>query len=137
MSMPYEGSSVGHCSALAKRLTAWTMIVCLTGCTTLRSVDGVPADLQKRIVAGTLLKRGDRVVIHTNDGSTHELVVEAIREGAIQGNHESIPLETVVAVHKREFSAGKTLGLVAAIVALGVLIGVVATSHVGYGLSGG
>lgn len=122
-----------------KQLTVFAMGICLIGCTTLRSIDGTPRELQLRIAAGELIKHGDRVIIDTSDGATHDFVIETIRGGFINGGHEAIPLEAIVSIQKRELSVGKTVGLAAGIVfnvALSVMVAV-GFSHLGPGLNGG
>lgn len=105
----------------AKQLTVWVMIICMMGCTTLSFIDGTPRELQQRIAAGALLEPGERAVIDTSDGATHDLVIRSIRGGIIHGDHEAFPIEAIVSIQKRELSVGKTVGLVGGI-ALGAFM---------------
>lgn len=106
----------------AKQLTIWVMTICMVGCTTLSSIDGTPLELQRRIAAGALLEPGERVVIDTRDGATHDLFIRSIRDGIIHGEHAAIAIEAIVSIQKRELSVGKTVGLVGGLVG-GLVLG--------------
>jgi hypothetical protein len=102
-----------------KRFTLFAAIIVLAGCTTLQPIEGTSNELRERIGSGGLLKVGDRVSIVTRDDRTHEFRVLAIRDGIIQGTSDSVPLDRLVTLQKREFSRAKTCLLVGGIV-LGV-----------------
>jgi hypothetical protein len=102
-----------------KRFTLFAAIIGLAGCTTLQPIEGTANELQGRISSGGLLKVGDRVSIVTSDDRTHEFRIRALGEGVIQGTSDSVPLDRVVTLQKREFSRAKTCLLVGGIV-LGV-----------------
>jgi hypothetical protein len=102
-----------------KRFAVFTAIICLAGCTTLEPVEGTANELQGRISSGGLLEVGDRVSIVTSDDRTHEFRIRAIRDGVIQGTSDSVPLDRLVTLQKREFSRAKTCLLVGGVV-LGV-----------------
>jgi hypothetical protein len=91
-------------------------IVSLAGCTTLRPIEGTPAELQQRLNSGDLLKSGDRVSIVTADYKTHVFKVTAAGTGIIEGRRQSVPVDQVVSVQKRQFSPVKTWILVGACV---------------------
>jgi hypothetical protein len=91
-----------------KRFTVLVLIICLGGCTTLRPVAGNPSGLQQRIASGELLKRGDHVAVLTNDGAMHEFNVTAVSASTIDGKHESIRIDQVSALQKRQLNVGKT-----------------------------
>ena len=102
-----------------KRFAVFTAIICLAGCTTLEPVEGTANELQGRISSGGLLEVGDRVSIVTSDDRTHEFRIRAIRDGVIQGTSDSVLLDRLVTLQKREFSRAKTCLLVGGVV-LGV-----------------
>jgi hypothetical protein len=102
-----------------KRLTVFAAIIGLAGCTTLQPIEGTSNELQGRISSGGLLQAGDRVSIVTSDDRTHEFRIRAIRDGVIHGTSDSVPLDRVVTLQKREFSRAKTCLLLGGIV-LGV-----------------
>ena len=102
-----------------KRLILFAAIIGLAGCTTFQPIEGTAKELQGRISSGGLLKVGDRVSIVTSDDRTHEFRIRALGEGVIQGTSDSVPLDRVVTLQKREFSRAKTCLLVGGIV-LGV-----------------
>lgn len=92
-----------------------TVITC-AACTTLRPVGGGPAELRQRIISGDLLKVGDRVSIVTKDEKTHRFTVTGITPDLIEGRKDSVPLNQIASLKKRQFSRGKTLALVGAVV---------------------
>jgi hypothetical protein len=95
-----------------KCISVWMLVICLVGCTTLRPVAGNSADLQQRIASGELLKRGDHVIVVKADGSTHEFKVASVNAITIDGDQESIPIDQVASIQKRELNVGKTVLLV-------------------------
>lgn len=108
----------------------------IAGCTSLRPIDGSPAELQQRIAAGDLLKTGDRILITTSDAKTHRLTVASIDAELIQGRSESVPVAQVTNVKKRQFSRAKTTALVIGIALAGTVIGLgaYAASHLSFAL---
>jgi hypothetical protein len=120
-----------------QRLTVLVLIICIAGCTTLQPIAGHPSDLQRRITSGEVLKRGDRVLIVTNDGRKHKFKVTSLSTGTIDGAHESISIDQVSSIERREFDVRKTVWLVALTV-LGVVIVILAVGlHNGVGLPAG
>lgn len=106
-----------------KRLIVVILTVCLVGaCTTLHPIAGSPAELPQRIADGGVVHPGDRVVITTVQGTKHKFVVRSVRDGAIYGAHDSVPLNEIATLQKREFSTGKTVVLV--VILLGVVAGI-------------
>ena len=83
--------------------TAWVLIVAVTGCTTMRPIDGSPAELQQFINSGELLKAGDRVRIVTADEKTHRFAITKVAAGLIVGSNESVPVDQVMCVEKQQF----------------------------------
>lgn len=121
-----------------KQLMLLILTVCLVAaCTTLHPIVGSPAELSQQIADGGVLHPGDRVVITTVQGIKHKFVMRSVHDGAIYGDHDSVPLNEIATLQRREFSTGKTVVLV--VVVLGIVGGIVAaasSSGVGYGLSG-
>jgi hypothetical protein len=64
--------------------TAWAFIIAVTGCATMRPIDGSPEELRQFINSGELLRVGDRVRIVTADEKAHRF---AIRLGVPHGPH--------------------------------------------------
>jgi hypothetical protein len=95
-----------------KRFSVIVVIIICTGCTTLRPVEGSPAELRQRINSGALLKPGDRVVIVASDGRVHRFAIKSVDAGIIQGRSESVPIEQVMTLRQRQFSRAKTAALV-------------------------
>ena len=89
------------------------MLLIFSGCTSLKPIDLPPEQLQERITAEEIIKVGQSVKIGTSDGKTHEFEVTEIRDGHILGEGVDIPVNDIVALETREFSDGKTFGLVA------------------------
>jgi hypothetical protein len=101
----------------------------IAGCTTLRPIEGSPAELRQRINSGELLKTGDRVLVVTTDQKSHRFTVKSAGADRIDGASESIPVEQISALEKRQFSRGKTIALV------GGLVGGAALGLIVYGLA--
>jgi hypothetical protein len=100
------------------------LIIC-AGCTTLRPIEGSPTELAQRLNSGELLKTGDRVLIITTDQKQHRFTVKSVGADLIEGLSESIPVEQISSLEKRQFSRGKTIALVGGIVggaALGLIV---------------
>lgn len=95
-----------------------------SGCTTMRPIEATPAELRHGISCGALLEIGDRVSIITSDDQTHRFAVAGVDAGFIEGKTESVPIDQVVHVEKRQFSRGKTAALVGGILA-GAALGLV------------
>ncbi len=98
-----------------RSIVVFVTLLNLVACTTLRTVDGAPSDLQARIASGSVLASGTHAVITTSDGHTHALVVLRVADGTITGANEAVAISDVVEVRKEEFSKGKTIALCVAI----------------------
>jgi hypothetical protein len=96
-------------------------------CTTLRPIEGSPSELRQRINSGELVRVGDRLEVVTSDGKTHQITVSKVGDGRIDGKEESIRIDQIVSLRKREFSGGRTLALVGGVVL--VVVGAIAASH--------
>ena len=83
-------------------LTACLLIIAVSGCTTMRPIDGSPTDLQHFINSGELLKPGDHVRIVTTDEKTHWFAIIKVEAGVIVGSNESVPVDQVMCVEKRQ-----------------------------------
>jgi hypothetical protein len=81
-----------------KCFTAWVLIIAVTGCTTMRPIDGSPAELHRFMNSGELLKPGDRVRIVTADEKTHRFAITQFGAGVIVGPNESIPVDQVISL---------------------------------------
>jgi hypothetical protein len=86
-----------------KFFTALALIIAVAGCTTMRPIDGSPIELQQFINSGELLKPGDRVRIVTADEKTHRFAIIKVEAGLIVGSNESVPVDQVMCVEKRQF----------------------------------
>lgn len=99
-----------------KRFIVLVAVISCAGCTTLQPIVGTSTELQQRISSGELLKAGDRVSIVTADAKTHTLAVREITAGVIVGKTDTIPVEQVVSLEKRQFSRAKTVALVVGVI---------------------
>jgi hypothetical protein len=99
-----------------RRLIVLAVAIGLAGCTTLRPIEGTSIELRQRISSGELLEAGDRVSIVTTDDKTHRFAVTGIGPGFIDGKADSVSIEQIVSLKKRQFSRGKTLALVGGVV---------------------
>ena len=104
-----------------KRVTVAILIICMVGCTTLRPITGRPSDLQQGIAFGELLKSGDRVKIETIDNKVHQFTVTSIEPNVISGQHESIAIDQIASIQKREFDLGHTVKLIGFTI-LGIIV---------------
>ena len=111
---------------MRKIIVCVLIVVMAPGCTTLHPIAGSSSELQQRINSGELLRVGDRLEIATTDGKTHQITVNGFGDGRIDGKEESIRVDQIVSLQKREYSGGKTLALVG--VAVLVVVGAVAAS---------
>ena len=99
-----------------KRLIVLAAVISCTGCTTLRPIEGTATELQQRINSGELLKPGDRVVVVTTDNHTHRFAVTAIGAGLIDGKSDSVPVDQIASLERRQFSRARTVALVCGVV---------------------
>jgi hypothetical protein len=98
-----------------------TAVSLIGGCTSMQPIDGSPADLRQRINSGELLKTGDRVLVLTTDQNTHRFTIKSVGADRIDGPSESIPVEQISGLEKRQFSRGKTIALVGGLLGGAVL----------------
>ena len=99
-----------------KRFTVLCLIVCMiSGCTTLHPIANAPSDLSQHFSDGGVLQSGDRVIITTVAGSSHQLRISSVRDGVIYGDHDSVPFSEIASIERQDFSATKTTILVVAI----------------------
>jgi hypothetical protein len=78
----------------------------------LRPIAGNSNEWGKRIESGEILKVGDRVLIVTADHQSHRLTITHLDAGWITGRRQSVPVDQVVSIQKRQFSRAKTIVLV-------------------------
>jgi hypothetical protein len=109
------------------KITSILVIINLIGCTSLQTIEAPPDKLHEQIRHENLVKVGDKVRIITEDQKEHQFVVTAIDDDEIRGEDVTIPIDRVVTVETREFSAGKTALLAGGItgtllIAFGLLI---------------
>jgi hypothetical protein len=113
-----------------RRMVFLGLLVICGGCTTLRPIEGSPTELRQRINSGELLKAGDRVLIVTTDDKAHRFAVTGIESGLIEGRADSVPVDHVARLEKRQFSRGKTIALAAGLVVGAVFgFGIYAATH--------
>lgn len=65
---------------------AFVVLAGMPGCTQMRDVEPVPAELARRI------EPGDRVRVRTVDNVVHEFLVTEVTEYAVAGEGEEIPI---------------------------------------------
>ena len=97
-----------------KCFTAWILIITLTGCTTLRTIDTVQPALSQRIAAGDLKVR-DHVILETKDQQTYEFNITSINIASIDGKQGAIPVDQIVSIQKRVPNKKSTFLLVLSI----------------------
>ncbi|MEZ5560009.1 MAG: hypothetical protein R3E86_15870 [Pseudomonadales bacterium] len=95
------------------------------GCTSLKPVDLPAAALHSEILAGNLVRPGDRIRVRTQDGEQVSLRVVEVREGTIVGKGTQVPVASITQLESRDFSAAKTAALAGGIsgtVLIGMLV---------------
>ena len=84
------------------------VVICLAGCTTL-----VPLSMTVGQAMQTQLEIGDEVRITRKDGSILEFTMDAVTDEGVSGDGNFVAWSDVQQLEVRQFSAGKTIGLVA------------------------
>lgn len=116
-----------RCGALA--LAA---VLAAGGCTSFKTVELPPGTLKEEIVAGNVVKPGDRIRVTRRVGEPVSFRVTGIRDGLLLGEGVSVAIEEIEALESREYSAGKTVALVGGISAATVALMLVALSSVAF-----
>jgi hypothetical protein len=106
-----------------KSISIIVMVCLVCGCTSLRSIEMPPDQLQGQISAGEIVLVGERARLITVDGEEYKITVTAVTDGRIIADDIQVPIVDVVAVETRQVSAGKTTALVATGVIVGYAIG--------------
>ena len=93
-------------------LVAALLLTLLGGCTTVTSPVEGSVDIPGKIREEQLVEVGDDVIIRTADDAVYEFKVTGVDNETIKGKEESVAIDDIVGLQTREFSAGKTAGLV-------------------------
>ena len=99
------------------------------GCSTMKPIDMSPEEVQEKISAGEVLGVGDDVKLTTRDNAVHEFKVTSITDEQVLGDNIEIPIDDIVGIETKQFSAGRTVGAAAAAggtVLLWIIIGALA-----------
>ena len=88
----------------------------LYGCMSVEKVQQPPATLQENIRSGELVRPGDRIAVVTASQGERIMVVDEVDQDSIRGDGVEVSIDEVVALERREVSAGNT-----ALAALGVV----------------
>ena len=105
------------------------LAIALSACTTLRPVAGTPAELQRGLAAGTLLKKGDHVLIQTKDGRSHEFKVTRLTGDRVEGKGESVSFDTIEWIDKRRVSGGRIAAIVGVTIGAVITVGILVVLH--------
>lgn len=94
----------------AKVLMIAMLSLVMSGCTVTRPLADEPSTWE------SLLKRGDRIVIHDVAGQAHDVRFHAIADGVLYGEQAgetpseyAVEMRDIDAVEIRKFSAGRTV----------------------------
>ena len=109
-----------------KVMCVFLVILMMSGCSTVKPVEMTPEQVQQKISAGELIAIGDKIKVATTDGEVYDFKVTAVTNQQILGDEIKIPIDEVVAIETREFSAGKTAALAGGTVVLWAIIVAVA-----------
>ena len=115
-----------------KLISTIIVVLVATGCTSLKSIEMSPEQLQERIVAGDVIKVGDDVRIFTEDGENHEFKVTAISDDQVSGSDGTVSVGDIVALETREFSGGKTALFAGSSLALVLVIAAVTVAGLSF-----
>lgn len=108
-----------------KLVSVFLVILLMSGCSTVTPVEMTPEQVQQKISTGEVIAVGDAVKVATSNGEIYNFKVTAITSQQILGDEVEIPIEEVVAIETREFSAGKTAALAGGTVLLwGIIVAV-------------
>ena len=111
------------------------LLVCMslaTGCTTFKPMAAANTE-----VIPSRIKPGDEVRLTTRDGRVREFIIKEVTDKQLVGENESVvDLSDITDIERREFSTGKTVGLVGGIIGVVLLIVIIAASN-SKGSSGG
>jgi hypothetical protein len=119
-------------------------LLALSGCSTVKTSDSPPGELQDQIATGQIIKPGDLVSVTTLQGITHDLEIVQVTEESVKGledvpedqlhidenadvsmqtmrkNLIDIPVEEIRSIQTREISpVAKAAGATGAAVAVG------------------
>lgn len=97
----------------SKFVFAFLVIVLMSACSTMKPIEMTPEQLQQKISAGEVVSVGDAVKVATSNNEVYEFKVTAITDQQILGENIEIPINEVVGIETKEFSAGKTVAAVA------------------------
>lgn len=106
----------------SKFVTVFLFILLASGCSTVTPVEMTPEQVQQKISEGEVIGVGDTVKVVTSNGDVYNFKVTAVTNQQILGNDIEIPIEEVVAIETKEFSAGKTAALAGGTVVLWAII---------------
>jgi len=111
-------------------LMVWAAIVCLVGCTTMRPIP-IGTAASPRILANGLVGPGDQLRVQTIDHRIHQLTVVAVDANNLVGERESIAIDQILSIDRREHSrtgilviVGAAIVVVISVIALGLRHGV-------------
>ena len=109
-----------------KFISVSLVILLMSGCSTVKPVEMTPEQVQQKISAGELIAVGDKVKVATTDDEVYDFKVTAVTNQQILGDEIKIPIDKVVAIETKRFSAGKTAALAGGTVVLWAIIVAVA-----------
>ena len=122
-------------------ISAWLLVMIL-GCSTVKTNDLPPDELQNQIASGDLIQQGDYVTINTEKGQRYEVKIIQISEHSIRGEETlrknegvinenaevsnqtietrpiEIPIVEIVSIEKRELTPVGAAGAAAGTVGL-------------------
>ncbi|MDE0193789.1 MAG: hypothetical protein OXQ90_20755 [Gammaproteobacteria bacterium] len=82
--------------------------ILLGGCKSLQPVDLPPEAVREQVLAGKIVKPGQRVLVRTEGGRTHEFVVVEVTDQAISGANAGVPIDSIVGLHTEQTHVAKT-----------------------------
>ena len=112
---------------LGRAITYLVLVTFMVGCTTLQ-----PLSLSNRQAVQSELQAGDEVKVTRKDGSAMSFGIDTVTDEGISGDGTLIAWSDMQQIEVRQFSVGKTIGLVAGIAAAGLVAAGGSDSGSGY-----
>ena len=103
--------------AVNKFIIYLVLVAFTAGCTTMRPLPATDAQS-----LANEIEVGDKIKISRNDYTDVKFKVSAVSDEGISGDGVFVAYSDIRQVQVRQFSTGKTVGLVAAIVAIAIII---------------
>ncbi len=105
MRQPHTSPTNGGLTLLKYCLTsAMVVLLMLTGCTSMRTIEPTPTAAQQHF------KVGDTITVHTVDDTIYEFEIVEITENSIVGKRQQIPFNEIKKLQQKKIGIVKSIG---------------------------